>query len=166
MSVRNGKYHDIASTIAGVLIEKNIASLEKSDNLGSESNHKGIHITLQEIRDILSIHSNEINLYPSDIEVGCRPFAVFLCLQGKLGFKKKYQFSKMLEDFSLHMHGECKGKTKEAVIITNTWWPQEYDKYYYIMQNAKRNGLYLEVYFIGPPGLNFRPDDLILRLDI
>lgn len=110
-------------------------------------------IAVEEIADILGQQDGDVNCYPGKRSVQCHRVAYFISLNGRLRKGKgHYNFAQMLEEFIKHMQGRCPGSTQQAVIITDAWWQDHYEKWYDNVQAIKRTGVTVEAYLITLDG--------------
>jgi hypothetical protein len=86
--------------------------------------------------------------------MGCYPTAFFISLtssryasprSGHLGF------ANILESFVLHMQGYCKGKTRTAVFIFDSWLPDVFRKWQPVIEQTRREGVHIEAFLIAGP---------------
>jgi hypothetical protein len=107
-------------------------------------------ISVNEIGEMVSLRDDEVNCYPGVPSNHCHSISYFFALQGKLAKGKgHYNFAQILDEFIKHMQGRCHGITSHAVIITNAWWHDHYEKWYDNIEVIKRDGVYVEAYLIG-----------------
>ena len=107
-------------------------------------------ISIHEIGEIVSLRSGEVNCYPGGPSNQCHSISYFVALHGKLAKGKgHYNFAQILEEFIKHMQGRCPGITRHAVIITNAWWHDHYEKWHANIEATQRDGVHLEAYLIG-----------------
>ncbi|MBK5963326.1 hypothetical protein CCR95_04280 [Thiocystis minor] len=110
-------------------------------------------ISVAEINDIARLNHEEINCYPGEPGGQCHSLAFFFSLQGNLRKGKgHYNFAQILEEFIKHMQGRCVGKTRHAVIITDAWWHDHYEKWHANIEAIQHTGVHVEVYLIGIGG--------------
>lgn len=107
-------------------------------------------ISVNEIGDLVSLPNGEVNCYPGTPSNTCHTVSYFVALHGGLARGRgHYNFAQILEEFVKHMQGRCPGITKHAVIITNAWWHDQYEKWYANIETVKRDGVFIEAYLIG-----------------
>ena len=107
-------------------------------------------ISVNEIGDLVSLRNGEVNCYPGTPSNACHKVSYFIALHGSLAKGRgHYNFAQILEEFIKHMQGRCPGITKHAVIITNAWWHDQYEKWYANIETIKRDGVFIEAYLIG-----------------
>ncbi len=179
-----GKFYRIAEDLAHAISEKERLQKELDDKYSEEldgdfpvfpvrqEQPKGrVSISGDEIWDIATkSFGPRINCYPGKKGANCYQTALFFSIQGfyaKIYAKKgNYNIGTVLDKFVNHFNDWCIGRTKEAAIFTNAWWPQDYDKYFNDIQKIKMRNVYIEAYFIGQNVRNIPPGQNILRLNI
>jgi hypothetical protein len=134
-----GRFKSIAKAIAKMALENK--GISEKDLLNS----------LPEIIPNVYTQAGEvqINCYPG--EPGkCHQFAMFVSLNGKLSKGGwRYSFRGILKVLVQHLQGSCRGKTIEAVLITDTWERSIYEEWEHNLEAIKEAGVYLEIYLIG-----------------
>lgn len=171
--MREGKFEVFARRIASVIAEGGITAeeigdvaLDTVDDVGyfpieepvprkiieSNSRLPGYGEALPHDEWVYSTrNSHFINCYPGYDYNLCCGFSLFVSIEGKAAKgKNHYNFSKILEQFVIHVQGTCPGITKHAVIIVNSWKSDEYEKWKYNIQAIIDSGVELEIYLIGP----------------
>jgi hypothetical protein len=110
-------------------------------------------IAIGEIGEMVSQHQGEVNCYPGIASAQCHPISFFVALHGRLAKGKgHYNFAQILEEFVRHMQGRCPGITRHAILITDAWWHDHYEKWYANIEAIKREGVAVEAYWIGIGG--------------
>lgn len=123
------------------------------------SDHEGGAITVPELNKLVSEVlvsevSGNVNCYPGLPGMECYPTAFFISLtssryasprSGHLGF------SNILESFVLHTQGYCKGKTRTAVFIFDSWLPDVFRKWQPVIEQTRRENVHIEAFLIAWP---------------
>jgi hypothetical protein len=107
-------------------------------------------ISVSEVAEMVS-HGNgtEVNIYPGTPSNQCHRISYFVSLHSSLAKGKgHYSFAQMLEEFIRHMQGRCLKVTMHAVIITNAWWDDHYEKWRANIETLKSDGVSIEAYLI------------------
>jgi hypothetical protein len=108
--------------------------------------------------DLQEVVGENVNCYPGISGNKCYPIAFFVSLTssrcisprgGHLGFRKA------LEKFVQHMQGHCRGLTKVAVLIFDSWDPIAFSDWHSNIEQAQRDGAHVEVFQIT--GNNITP---------
>ena len=110
--------------------------------------------SVSDIEDILSSRiGGAVNCYPGTPTNQCYHVAFFVSLQGRASKGRGHlNFAQMLEEFVKHMQGRCPGITHHAILITNAWWHDHYEKWYANIESVKHGGVMMEAYLIGLEG--------------
>lgn len=109
---------------------------------------------------VVNIVANEtganINCYPGIQSHECYPLAVFVALHGKLrrGGRWPYDFEGILQAMVQHVQGSCPDVTKDVVLITDSWWAPNFEKWQGNIETMKKNGINVEAYLIGYPNVH------------
>ena len=100
-------------------------------------------------RIVSTCFPHPINLYPGK-PGDCHDVAMFFSLHGNMAYGSgHYTFEQILQTFVQHM-SRCP-ITQSAVIITDSWWAPNYERWQKtIEQIVRKRPLHLEVYLIGP----------------
>ena len=87
-------------------------------------------VNVQEIGDIANNHGQDVNCYPSLSSEACCGSAFFVSLTSKHYRKGRghYYFNEILQKLIQHMQGAFPGKTNRAVVITDSFEPDEFQK--------------------------------------
>lgn len=110
-------------------------------------------ISVADIAEIASSNHGEVNFYPGDPGNQCHRLAYFVSLHGKLRKGKgHYNFAQVMEEFIQHMQGRCIGVTQHAVLMTDAWWHDHYEKWRDNIEAIKQSGVTVEAYLIGLGG--------------
>lgn len=96
----------------------------------------------------------EVNCYPGYPTRKCHSIAYFVSINGAAAVGKKghINFRGIMRRFKGHMSKACYGITKRAVIISNDWNTEEYEKYHIYIEQLRKTGVIIEAYFIGGRG--------------
>ena len=137
-----GKFREIAEQIARRMLEEKITAkllpeiLQVDDVFGHSEQ---------------GIDGSAINCYPGfPGKDQCHPFAVFVSLSGPLHSGTWwFTYPRILSALVQHFSGACRGKTREGVVITDTWECWAFEEWKTTIENIKRDGVYLEFYLIG-----------------
>lgn len=125
--------------------------LEIANRIAKKATDTGI--TIKEIADIVSSSLGEVNCYPGIPTSNCYDVAFFISLsEAKAKGNRHLTFIRMINSFVRHFQKSCLTKTRHAVIITDNWWTQDYEKNLRYIESFKRNGIRIEAYFIDPSG--------------
>lgn len=121
---------------------------------GINSDHERKAITVPDLNRLVSAVSGNVHCYPGIPGVGCYPTAFFISLtssryasprSGHLGF------ANILESFVLHTQGYCKGKTRTAVFIFDSWLPDVFRKWQPVIEQTRSEGVHVEAFLIAWP---------------
>jgi hypothetical protein len=139
-----GKFREIAEQIARRSLEEKITLrqlpeiLHRDERIGH--NRQG------------NDGQETINCYPgSPGDDQCHPFAAFISLSANLRSDKSWpNFHDILDLLArYHFQGRCQGKSREGLIITDTWESWAFEKWKANIENIQKDGVYLEFYLIG-----------------
>ena len=102
-------------------------------------------------RIVAKHHPYPVNCYPGKPGSGCHKVALFFALHGKAAYGPgHYTFEEILQLFVRHTEGSCPGFTREAVIITDSWWAPNYERWRETLERIQREqGIHLEIYLVG-----------------
>lgn len=117
----------------------------KNEKLNNE------YLKLNRILSELTSYLHEFNFYPSDISGYCCEVAFFTSLLGdrwNLEKKEKVAFEQMFKNLINHCQGNCSGKTKHAVIVTDNWDDDIANFWQPNIDQLKRNGVIVEVHLM------------------
>jgi hypothetical protein len=111
-------------------------------------------ISVAALTEILSsVFHGEINCYPGYPSDRCHRLAFFVSVHGQLRKGKGHlSFAQAMEALVQHMQGRCSGVTQQAVVITDAWWHDHYEKWRNNIDAMKQNGIRIEFYLIGANG--------------
>ncbi len=99
---------------------------------------------------------DECNCYPEGEAKGpCRELLVAVSLNGLLRGRKRghLPFSELFPTIVRHIQGRCPGRTKQMVIVTDSWWVSDYEKWADNLLAIKQSGVQIEIHLIGKGGL-------------
>ncbi len=83
----------------------------------------------------------------------CHDTAFFISIEGVAAIGREHlDFWRMMEKFKEHMREKCFGRTKHAVMISNTWALENYEEYHIYIEQLKKSGVTVEAYFISKYG--------------
>lgn len=105
----------------------------------------------EQVPDIIGPENGgNVNCYPGVPGNDCHPLAVFVSLHGKLrrGGRWPYDFEGILQAMVQHIQGSCPEVTKDVVLITDSWWAPNFEKWQANISTIRR-GINIEVYLIG-----------------
>lgn len=135
---RMGEFGSMARQIAGEIAER------RGDGGG---------IRATDIPDIIEqAFGSEVNCYPG-IPSGCHSKLVLVSLESKRYKQGRghLNFSQALQYLVRHMQGSCPGITRSAVLILDTWNPNEIDFWLPNIQQIQRSA-YIEFYMLSGNG--------------
>jgi hypothetical protein len=94
-----------------------------------------------------------INCYPGVAGHECYPLAVFVALEGKLkrGSRWPYNFEGILQAMVQHVQGACPDVTKDVVLITDSWWAPNFEKWQGNINAIIKSGINVEIYLLSYP---------------
>ena len=123
-----------------------------ANRIAEQAAHGGISVT--ELIEILSSgFHGEINCYPGYPSDRCHGLAFFVSLHGQLRTGKGHlNFAQAMEALIQHMQGRCFDTTQQAVVITDAWWHDHYEKWRTNIDAMKQSGMRIEFYLIGANG--------------
>lgn len=97
-----------------------------------------------------------VNCYPGVPGDACCNVAIFIALHGKLAHGRwPYNFTGILEAMVRHLQGSCAGITEHAVVITDSWFAEGYEKWKENIEVIKRS-VHVEVCLVAFPDLIFK----------
>jgi hypothetical protein len=114
--------------------------------------HGGGGLSVDDIERIVAKHHpHPVNCYPGKPGSGCHEVVLFFALHGKAAYGPgHYTFEEILQLFVRHTEGSCPGFTREAAIITDSWWAPNYERWRETIERIQREqGIHLEIYLIG-----------------
>lgn len=117
-----------------------------------EDQQRGGGLSVDDLEEIIHTHSGSmVNHYPGKPNSGCYDVALFFALHGKSAYGPgHYTFEEILQIFVQHTQGSCPKWTRTAVIITDSWWAPNYERWQKtIKQILCEQGIHLEVYLVG-----------------
>jgi len=97
-----------------------------------------------------SAGGGDFNCYPGNPGYDCCVLAVFvsMCDESLTVGKGHMNFRRMFQKFKEHMRGQCQGQTKNAVMITDSWSPGEFNKWRDVIGQVQKEGVRVEIYII------------------
>lgn len=110
----------------------------------------------EQVREIIgNEHGYNFNCYPGVPGNECHQLAVFVALHGKLrrGGRWPYDFEGILQAMVQHVQGSCPDVTKDIVLITDSWWAPNFEKWQGNIDTMIKTGVNVEGYLISAPDI-------------
>lgn len=144
------EFFELAQRISESIIAKEQMSLSDQNIDQIDRGAIGIDDLQKIVSDCLNTSIGSINCYPGLPSRQCFNIAVFIALESPALVRKRnghLSCAMAIEKIVLHMDGDCKGVTHNAIFITDHWDAKAIEKWKTFLVRIKKKSQ-LEIYMI------------------
>ncbi len=128
------------------------SQVEEITNRLSEKSGDNTKIDISEVVNITThVSGSNVNCYPGIPGDKCYKIAYFYSLTDKSKYHikrgKSLSLSAVLDKLVSHMRGACEDETQVAILITDNWDANVYNKWKGVLERIKKNA-HLEIYLV------------------